>query len=105
MLSRELGSAGHYPAIDVLHSVSRLESRIATAEQRAAARKIREALATHRRSEDLINLGAYVEGSNPQLDAAMRAWPELVSFLQQAASEQSPIEQTMSRLQEVAGML
>jgi len=105
VLSRELGSAGHYPAIDVLHSVSRLESRIATAEQKAAARKIREALATHRRSEDLINLGAYVEGSNPQLDAAMRAWPELVSFLRQAASEQSPLEQTMSRLQEVAGLL
>jgi flagellum-specific ATP synthase len=105
VLSRELGSAGHYPAIDVLHSVSRLEGRIATAEQRAAARKIREALATHRRSEDLINLGAYAEGSNPQLDAAMRAWPELVSFLRQAASEQSPLEQTMSRLQEVAGLL
>ncbi len=105
VLSRELGSAGHYPAIDVLQSVSRLESRIATAEQRAASRKIREALSAHRRSEDLINLGAYVEGSNPQLDAALRAWPDLVSFLRQAASELSPFEQTMSRLQEVAGML
>jgi len=105
VLSRDLGNAGHYPAIDVLHSVSRLEGRIATAEQRAACRKIREALATHRRSEDLVNLGAYVEGNNPQLDAAMKAWPELVSFLRQASSELSPIEQTMSRLQEVAGML
>jgi FliI/YscN family ATPase len=105
VLSRELGAAGHYPAIDVLHSVSRLESEIATPVQKAAARKIREALATYRRSEDLINLGAYVAGTNPQLDAAVRAHPELLTFLKQAADERSELAATLAQMQKVAGLL
>ena len=75
ILSRELGAMGHYPAIDVLNSVSRLASRVATPEQREAARKVREALAAYQQSEDLINLGAYAAGSNPTLDAAIRLRP------------------------------
>ncbi len=70
ILSRDLGAAGHYPAIDILQSVSRLSSQIATPAQKEAMRKIREAMAAYRRAEDLINLGAYAAGSNPQLDAA-----------------------------------
>src|SRR5450755_3322081 len=80
-LSRELGSAGHYPAIQVLDSVSRLQSKLATAEESEAARRIREALAVYRQSEDLINLGAYVSGSNPRLDNAIKARAELMKFL------------------------
>src|SRR5437588_822043 len=71
VLSRQLGSAGHYPAIDILESVSRLANRLSTPEQRDAAMKIRDALATYQRGEDLINLGAYASGSNPKLDASI----------------------------------
>ena len=82
VLSRELGAAGHYPAIDILQSVSRLAPRLYTPEQREAAMKIREAMATHQRSEDLINLGAYASGANPKLDAAIRLRPQLHGFLE-----------------------
>src|SRR4029077_13222421 len=68
ILSRELGAMGHYPAIDILNSVSRLATRVSPPEQREAGRLVREALASYRQSEDLINLGAYSAGSNSQLD-------------------------------------
>src|SRR5437870_5111535 len=75
ILSRELGAMGHYPAIDILNSISRLANKVATPEQREAARKIREALASYQQSEDLINLGAYAAGSNARLDTAIRLRP------------------------------
>jgi len=102
ILSRELGAAGHYPAIDVLQSVSRLAPRLCTPEQKQAALKIREALATHARSEDLINLGAYASGANPVLDAAIRLRPRLLDFLKQDSQDHSPFEKTMSELSELA---
>lgn len=98
ILSRELGAAGHYPAIDILQSVSRLASRVAGPAQNDAARAIREALATYQRSEDLINLGAYVSGSNPQLDAAMRLRPRIVEFLRQRPDESSDPAETAARM-------
>src|SRR5665213_1497276 len=76
ILSRQLGSMGHYPAIDILNSVSRLANRISTPPQKEAARKIREVLAAYQQSEDLINLGAYAAGANPTLDAAIRVRPK-----------------------------
>jgi flagellum-specific ATP synthase len=102
VLSRELGAAGHYPAIDVLQSVSRLAPRLCTPEQKAAATKIREAMVTHARSEDLINLGAYASGANPKLDAAIRLRPLLLDFLKQDSREQAPFEKTMAGLKELA---
>ena len=75
VLSRDLAAMGHYPAIDILNSVSRLANRVATQEQRAAARAVRE--------EDLINLGAYVAGANARLDSAIRLRPKLLDFLRQ----------------------
>jgi FliI/YscN family ATPase len=102
VLSRELGAAGHYPAIDVLQSVSRLAPRLCSPEQKAAAAKIREALATHQRSEDLINLGAYASGANPKLDAAIRLRPRLLDFLKQASREESGFLKTMAELSELA---
>jgi flagellar biosynthesis/type III secretory pathway ATPase len=104
VLSRELGAAGHYPAIDVLQSVSRLAPRLYSLEQKDAATKIREALATHQRSEDLINLGAYASGANPKLDAAVRLRPQLMEFLKQDAGAHSTFDETMSRLRELAQM-
>src|SRR5579863_1415335 len=98
MLSRQLGSMGHYPAIDILSSVSRLENRVARPEQREAARKVREALAAYQQSEDLINLGAYAAGSNPKLDSAIRLRPGLIEFLRQEPHLAEPVEQTLERL-------
>ncbi|HLH40978.1 MAG TPA: FliI/YscN family ATPase [Bryobacteraceae bacterium] len=103
ILSRELGARGHYPAIDVLNSVSRLAHRIASPQQREAARKIREALAEFQRSEDLINLGAYAAGSNPKLDSAIRVRPKLLEFLRQEPDVCEPIAETLAKLNTLAG--
>jgi FliI/YscN family ATPase len=105
ILSRQLGSQGHYPAIDILHSVSRLTSAIAPREQQEAAQKLRGALAEYRDSEDLIQLGAYVSGANPMLDASIRLRPEMLEFLRQHHLEKCPLEQTLSKLQDLATRL
>ncbi len=102
MLSRQLGAMGHYPAIDILNSVSRLANRVAPPEQREAARKVREALASYQQSEDLINLGAYASGSNPALDSAIRLRPALLDFLRQAPEIAAPQDQTLSQLRKLA---
>jgi flagellum-specific ATP synthase len=102
ILSRELGAMGHYPAIDVLNSVSRLEGRIAKPEQREAARLLRGAMAEYQRSEDLINLGAYAAGSNPRLDTAIRLRPKLQEFLRQGPEVAEPIDQTLEKLYTLA---
>lgn len=98
ILSRQLGAAGHYPAIDILQSVSRLASRVAGKEQKEAAQRMREALATYQRSEDLINLGAYAAGSNSQLDAALQLRPKIIEFLKQRPDETSNLDQTVARM-------
>ena len=105
VLSRRLGDAGHYPAIDVLQSVSRLTSRVASSEQQEAARKVREALATYQQAEDLIQLGAYVAGNNPRLDASIRVREGLLEFLRQDAHVSVPREETVSRLASLAAAL
>ena len=102
ILSRELGLAGHYPAIDVLQSVSRLASRISVPEQKQAAQRLRETMGLLRQSQDLINLGAYVSGSNPRLDAALRVRPQIDQFLRQDAHEVSPFDETLRQLQIIA---
>jgi flagellar biosynthesis/type III secretory pathway ATPase len=85
--------------------VSRLSSEISTKEEREAARRIREALATYHQSEDLINLGAYVSGSNPKLDSAIRSRAQLLDFLQQDASAKAPLLETAARMCELAKRL
>ena len=103
MLSRELGARGHYPAIDILQSVSRLAPRVASAEQREGARMIREALAEYQRSEDLINLGAYAAGTNPRLDSAIKMRPKLIEFLKQEPEVCEPLEQTIQKMAGLGG--
>jgi FliI/YscN family ATPase len=105
ILSRRMAAGGHYPAIDILQSVSRLTSKIATADQKKAAQKIREALAAYDQAEDLIQLGAYAAGSNPRLDAAIRGREPLLTFLRQDADSKSPIEQTLEQMNAVASAL
>jgi len=105
VLSRRLGDAGHYPAIDILQSVSRLTSRVASTEQQEAARKVREALATYQQAEDLIQLGAYVAGTNPRLDSSIRVREGLLDFLRQEAHVRVPRQETVSRLSALAAAL
>jgi FliI/YscN family ATPase len=105
ILSRQLAAQGHYPAIDILNSVSRLTSAIATPRQKVASRQMRQALSAYRDAEDLIQLGAYVAGSNPLLDASIRVRPELLDFLRQDHLTQCPIEETLKRLDDLAGRL
>lgn len=105
ILSRELGAAGHYPAIDVLQSVSRLSGRLASEPERQSAARLREALALFRQSEDLINLGAYVSGNNAKLDAAIRLRPALLEFLKQGSHEVSPLPESLAGLHQLASTL
>ena len=105
ILSRELGASGHFPAIQVLDSVSRLQSRVATPEQKEYARRVRDSLATYRHSEDLIQLGAYAAGSNPRLDASIRARDQMMAFLRQDSQETSNLKATQEQLKKVASLL
>jgi len=105
VLSRRLAAAGQYPAIDVLESVSRLSTQVSTPEQTEAARRLREAMALYRQSEDLIQLGAYVSGTNPKLDASIRSREQTLEFLRQNAGAKSTREETLRRLQTLAVML
>jgi FliI/YscN family ATPase len=102
ILSRQLAAQGHYPAIDILQSVSRLTSAIATPRQKEASRKLRQALAAYRDAEDLIQLGAYVAGTNPDLDASIRMRAELNDFLRQDHMATAPIAETLSRMDQLA---
>jgi flagellum-specific ATP synthase len=87
VLSRRLAHKNHYPAIDVLESISRVMPKIVTAGQRTVAMKAREILATYREAEDLINIGAYVKGSNEKIDESIKKHPGLESFLIQDMEE------------------
>jgi FliI/YscN family ATPase len=105
ILSRQMGARGHYPAIDVLESVSRLQSKLAGPEHRNAARALREALASFERSSDLIQLGAYVQGTNPALDSVLRHRPRIDAFLRQEAGEISAMGDTLAGLTDLVRLL
>ncbi len=105
VLSRQLGSAGHYPAIDILSSISRVASQVSDADHLKNSRKLREALANYQQSEDLISLGAYVSGTNPKLDSSIKSRERVLQFLRQDANERSELTQTLSSLKEIAGAL
>jgi flagellum-specific ATP synthase len=105
ILSRELGAAGHYPALDIRHSLSRLTSRVAAPQQVSSIQRIREALALYHDSQDLIQLGAYAAGSNPKLDACIRIRPEILNFLKQDAHAFSNLGETLERLEKLVAQL
>ena len=98
ILSRELAAIGHYPAIDILNSVSRLASKVTPPEDMAAAQRVREALAVYQQSADLIQLGAHVQGANPKLDQSIRTRPKILDFLKQDSESFTPLEETRARL-------
>lgn len=101
VLSRKLASAGHYPAIDVLESVSRVMPDVTTPEHRKAANVVLDLLATYREAEDLINIGAYVKGSNQKIDKAVVMIDKIKSFLRQAMGENSGLDEAIAKLSEL----
>jgi flagellum-specific ATP synthase len=98
VLSRKLGHKNHYPAIDILQSISRCMSQIATKEHKQAAGKLKNVLATYDEAEDLINIGAYKRGSNPNIDYAMDKIDAVNEFLMQDVEEKVSFEDSLARL-------
>jgi len=103
VLSRALAHQNHYPAIDVLESVSRLIRDVCTADEVALSGRGREHLALYRKNEDLITIGAYQRGSNQALDQAVALNPNLRAFLRQGVMETVPRELSFSALKKVLG--
>ena len=91
VLSRELAESGHYPAIDVERSISRVMTAVAAPEQISAARRVRQMLARYNKARDLIQLGAYAPGHDPELDNAVRLQPVITALLQQDMREACPL--------------
>lgn len=98
VLSRKLAQKNHYPAIDVLNSISRLMSNIAEKDHKEAASIGRDLLATYKDAEDLINLGAYVKGSNKKIDLAIKYNDGINGFLKQGIEEKSDFNTSLNRL-------
>jgi flagellum-specific ATP synthase len=102
VLSRKLAARNHWPAIDVLESISRLMIQVADPQQKLAAAKILEHLAVYRDAEDLINIGAYVKGSNPRIDTALKKIDGITEFLKQNIEDSGNPEAALKRLQNLA---
>ncbi len=101
VLSRKLANKGQFPAVDPLQSVSRVMPDVVTRDHRKRASVFNEILATYNEAEDLINIGAYVKGSNPQIDHALSKIKFLRSFLKQDMNEKALYEETINRLNEI----
>ena len=101
MLDRKLGHKNHYPAIDVLQSISRVMSAIATKEHKQLASRLKTVMATYNEAEDLINIGAYKSGSNPEIDYAVRKIKEVNNFLCQETDEKFEFEEELKLLENV----
>jgi flagellum-specific ATP synthase len=99
MLSRKLGHKNHYPAIDILQSISRCMSQIVPREHKQLASRLKTVLATYTEAEDLINIGAYKAGSNPSIDYAISKIDMVNEFLRQDVEEKVDYEDTLQRLQ------
>ncbi|MBV8379721.1 MAG: flagellar protein export ATPase FliI [Paucibacter sp.] len=100
-LSRELAEAGHYPAIDVERSISRVMPNVAPQKQLESARRFRQLLAKFNKARDLIQLGAYAPGHDPDLDLAVRLYPEMVRLLQQDMHDAAPFAASVQQLGEL----
>lgn len=101
VLSRKLASLGHYPAIDVLPSISRVMPNVITPEHQKAAVKFKELLAVYQEAKDLIDVGAYQGGSNPKIDLAIRYMDEMNGFLCQGVTDSWNYEDTLQALQDI----
>ena len=105
ILSRKLSEAGHYPAVDVLQSVSRSAVRVAPAPLLKAAEVIRNQMAVYRDAEDLINVGAYNRGTNRAIDMAIDKHDAIDQFLIQDLKEKATFQESMDKAMSIAGVL
>jgi len=103
VLDRKLATSGHFPSIDALGSISRVASRVTSREQRADATELRRVMAARRSVQDLVDVGAYVAGSNPLVDAALASSREIDAFLQQGVDEPALAADSWARLHELVG--
>lgn len=97
-LNRKVAEMNHYPAIDILGSISRLMSAIATDEHKEAASKVRKLMALYRENKDLIDVGMYVAGTNPRLDIAIEMMPQINAFLQQRVADSVSMDSTIGTI-------
>jgi flagellum-specific ATP synthase len=104
VLSRSLAQRFHYPAIDVLASISRLAAKVSGSETQKAVGVVRRLMADYAGAEDLINVGAYKLGTNPMIDTAIAKREALEEFLIQAVEDKSPIHETLKALGKIAGV-
>lgn len=101
VLSRSLAQKGHFPAIDIMQSSSRVMRAVASPEHVRLAQKLRETLAIYKDAEDLINIGAYKPGSNPKIDKAVKIIDSVNDFLKQRVEDPSDLTQTLRQLQQI----
>lgn len=101
MLSRKIAMKNHYPAIDVTASISRLMSEIASPEQKANASKIRKIMSLYQENADLISIGAYKSGTNPELDEAIKRMQAINEFLQQPVNQKVDFNDTVAIMNEI----
>jgi flagellum-specific ATP synthase len=104
VLDRRLATAGHFPTIDVLESVSRVAGAVTSREQRALATTLRRLLAARRDTRELIEIGAYVPGTNPEVDLALELGPSIDAFLRQDLDERSDADGAWAALAELFGV-
>jgi flagellum-specific ATP synthase len=104
VLSRGLAEKGHFPAVDVLASISRLAPEIAPEPQLRAAAQVRDMLAVYRDAQDLIQVGAYVSGSDPRIDTAITVQPQIEAFLRQKINESASAQEASTRLMQLAAL-
>lgn len=101
VLTRELADQGHYPSIDVLKSISRLRTDVTPKEIVHAGQKVLSFLSTYKRVEDMLNIGAYAKGSNPEIDKAVELIGPITKFLQQPVEERSTLEESFLALKSI----
>ena len=101
-LSRELADSGHYPAIDHEKSISRVMPKVASQEHVLAARRVKQLISRHVRSRDMVAMGAYMAGTDPDLDAALKLWPRIQTFLQQESHQVADMAGSIGTLMTIA---
>lgn len=102
LLSRQLAARNHFPAIDVLGSISRVMTKVASKEHKIVASHLRDLLAAYKESEDLITVGAYARGSNPKVDKAIVIYDDLINLLRQQIEESFTITELFDRMLDIA---
>ncbi|WP_064601633.1 flagellar protein export ATPase FliI [Photobacterium sp. J15] len=103
VLNRELAEQGHYPAIDIEQSISRAMPQVVTQEQLRKAQRVKQLYARYRQVQDLISLGGYQPGQDPNLDLAVQSYPEICGFLQQGIHDSVPLEESQQQLMHLVG--